>query len=329
MKTSITYSLLAAAVACGMAQGAATAYTTPVGYVTQSLAANQFNLVALTVNQPTIAAGILDTVTASPNSVSDTQINFTTTLAAGATYVLELNDGTVQEITAWSGSVLTTPDNITAKVTPGTTAYKLRKASTVSDVFGATNSAGLTPSADGSLGGVDQILILNSAGSFDTVFYFNDGAGTQGWFDAGFADATNKPIVYPDAFFVQKAASASSLVVSGEVKIKPTSGILNNGYNYVGGASPAGLTVQGTGLQAFLTPSTDGDLANADLLLLQKPDGTYTTCFYFNDGAGTQGWFDDGFADASALPVNTGVLILNKGAAKPFTMSVPASFSSL
>ena len=33
MKTHITYSLLAAAAACGMAFGAETAYTTPVGYV--------------------------------------------------------------------------------------------------------------------------------------------------------------------------------------------------------------------------------------------------------------------------------------------------------
>jgi len=84
-----------------------------------------------------------------------------------------------------------------------------------------------------------------------------------------------------------------------------------------------------TGLQAFLTASPDGDLTNADLVLVQKPDGSYTTCFYFNDGAGTQGWFDDAFNDASPVVVNTGLLIFNKSTAKPFTISVPSSYSSL
>ncbi|MFZ9937455.1 MAG: hypothetical protein ACO3JG_10420 [Luteolibacter sp.] len=320
------YTLLAAASAAGLAQ-AQTAYTTPVGYVTKTLGANQFNLVGLTLHQPTAAAGILDA--SSSSTVTDNNIDFSTALTAGATYVLELSNGTIQEISAWSGSVLTTPDDISSLVTAGQTSYKIRKASTISDVFGVNNSAGLTASADGSLTGVDLVLILNSSGSFDTVFYVNDGAGTEGWFDVSFNPAADKPIVYADAFFVQKAASSGTLTITGEVKTAPTSGVLNPGWNYVGGAAPAGLTVDGTGLKSFLTPTPDGDLTNADTLLLPNPDGTYKTLFYVNDGAGTEGWFDDGFNEASAVPFDSGVLIFNKGSQKGFTIGVPDSFSGL
>jgi hypothetical protein len=326
MKPFIPYSLLAAAALCGVAFGQ-TATTTPVGYVTIPLQANQFNLVGLTLHNPVVAAGVLDAESAT--SVTDNEVNFGTSLEAGSTYILELANGTVQEVTSWAGSVLTTPNDITGQVTPGTTTYKLRKAATVADVFGANNSAGLTASADGVLDGVDKVLILNAGGTFDTVFYFNDGAGIQGWFDDSFEDASNKAIVYPDAFFVQKAGTASSLVVSGEVKTVPTGGALMAGWNYVGGLAPVGLTVGTTGLESFFAPSADGTIDSADLLLLQNPDGTYKTTFYFNDGAGTVGWFDDAFESVSSDALGTAVLIFSRSGPKAFTVSVPASYSTL
>ena len=329
MKTSISYSLLAAAMACGLAHGQTTAYTTPVGYVTKSLPPGLTTLVGLTVQQPTVAAGVLDAASASPKSVTDNQVNFTTTLTAGATYVLELTDGTVQEITAWSGSVLTTPDNITASVTPGTTTYKLRKAATVSDIFGATNSVGLSPDTDGSLTGTDTILILNASNAFDTVYYFNDGAGTTGWFDDQGAPADNKVVAYPDSFYVRRAAGTpKSLVVSGEVKTTPTGGRLVSGFNFVNSVAPVGLTLATSGLQTSLTPDVDGSLTGTDLVLV--PNGAvFTTVYYFNDGAGTTGWFDDQGAPADSLPLDGGFLINNASGIKPFKVNVPAGYSSL
>ncbi len=55
-----SYSLLLAAAACGMAHGQ-TAYTSPVGYVTQSCAANSDTIVGLPLRIPTVAAGALST----------------------------------------------------------------------------------------------------------------------------------------------------------------------------------------------------------------------------------------------------------------------------
>jgi hypothetical protein len=320
-----TYAFLAAALACGMAN-AQTAYTTPVGYTTQELAPNQFNLIGVTLHQPSIAAGVLDAE--SSNSVTDNGVNFTTLLAAGATYVLELPNGVIQEVTSWSGSVLTTADNITGSVVPGSTTYILRRADTISSIFGATNSAGLTASADGDLTTCDVVQIYNGTG-FDTVYYFNDGAGTEGWFDDANNPAADKAIVYADGIFVKRVAGSSiNLVIDGEVKKVGTSGVLAAGFNYLGGVSPVGLTLDNSGLATSMTPSADGDLTTCDTVLLPN-GGAYTTCYYFDDGAGTTGWFDDANNPAGTLSITPGFLILNVGGSSSYSLGVPAAYGSL
>ena len=324
MKTYLSYSLILAAAASGMASGAETAYTTPVGYVTKVLAPNQFNLMGVTVQQSGIAAGVLDAESASPKSVTDNEINFTTALTAGKTYILELPNGVIQEITTWSGSVLTTPDDITASVVPGVTTYKLRLAATISDIFGATNSAGLTPSVDGGTTACDTVQLYNGAG-FDVVLYVNDGAGTQGWFTEGGAPAATKPIVYADGVYVRRTAGAPiNLVVSGEIKTKPTSGVLATGFNYLGAVAPVGLTLLNSGLQNFITPSPDGNATTSDSVQIQIAGGAYRVCMYI---AGA-GWFDEGGNPADAAILDSGCLIMNRGAARPYTISVPTSYGN-
>ena len=324
MNTTL-YSLIAAATACGLASTVAqTAYTNPVGYSTKTLKPGIFNLVGATLQNPTAAAGVLDAVAAAPNSVTDNEVNFTTTLTGGATYVLEFADGTVQEITAWSGSVLTTPDNLSGVVTPSSTTYTLRKASTVSDLFGATNSVGLTASVDGDFTANTDLLLIFNGSSFDTVYYFDDGFGTTGWFDTDGNPAEDKVIAYPDGFFVQRVAGADvDLVVTGEVKAAATGGLLASGYNYLNGVVPAGLTLDSSGLASYVLASADGDFTTVDNLLIQNTDGSYTTNYYFDDGFGTAGWYDtDGNpTDTSAL--DGGFLLFNVGTSKPYTITSP------
>jgi hypothetical protein len=323
MKSKLFLSIFAAAT-CGLAYSAETAYTTPVGYVTKTLKPNIFSLVGVTLHNPTVAAGILDAVTSGPNTVTDNQVDFTATLSVGSTYILELGDGTVQEITSWSGNVLTTPDDISGLVTPATTKYKLRKASTVSDVFGATNSAGLTPSVDGDFTvNTDLVLIFNGA-SFDTVYYINDGGGTEGWFDDGGNPAENKVVAYPESLFVQRVAGSDiDLVVSGEVKVDGTNGILTNGFNYLSSVAPAGMTLASSGLSSSVLASPDGDFTVVDNVLIQNPDGSYATHYYIDDGGGTTGWFDDGGNSTDTTPLDGGFLLLNVGGTKPYSIAAP------
>jgi len=92
MKTYIPYSLLAALAACGMAYGASTAYTTPVGYTTQALPANVLSLVGVNILTPSVASGLLTGVSGA--TLTDSNVNFTTLLTAGKTYVLDIKTGT-------------------------------------------------------------------------------------------------------------------------------------------------------------------------------------------------------------------------------------------
>jgi hypothetical protein len=318
MKPNIPFALLGALLAVGAADAAV---TDPVGYNTTTLAPNQFTLVGLTLQNSAVVAGVLDAESAS--SVTDTQSDFTALLTAGSTYILELSNGTVQEITSWAGGVLTTPSDITSLVTPGTTTFTLRKAATVSEIFGAANSVGLTPDSDGDFTtGNDLVLIFNGT-AFDTVYYYDDGT-TTGWFDDGGNAAENKVIAYPDGFFVQRIAGAPiNLVVSGTVKTKPTGGVLaGGGFNYLSSVAPAGSTLASSGLSSFITPSTDGDFTTVDNVLIQKPDGSYVTHYYFDDGT-TTGWFDDGGNSTDTEPLTGGFLLQNRGVAKPYTIAAP------
>ena len=327
----LTYSIFAAALACGFASATTTAYTTPVGYVTTAIPANVFTFVGLTVHNPTISAGVLASASATPKSVTVTGVDFVALLGAPGTgtYILELADGTIQEVINWTAAgVLDTVDDITGKVVAGTTTYKLRKASTVSDVFGATNSAGLTASVDGDYTRNTDVAYVFVDGALKTVYYINDGAGTTGWYDSNGNDASQYPIIYADGFYVKRTAGSTlNLVTTGEVKQAPTSGVISHGWNFMSSVAPAGLTLGTSGLQNFVTPSADGDyLTVCDNVYLYNP--SLTICFYINDGAGTVGWYDSNGNDVTGASVEGAFLILSRGAAKPYTLSVPASYTN-
>ena len=310
MKTYIPYSLLLAAAASGLAYGQ-TAYTTPVGYVSLSMPANSATLLGLTLHQPTRAAGILDAESAT--SVTDNEVNFTTLLgasgAATPTYILELPNGVIQEVMSWSSNTLTTSQNITSFVTPGTTTYKLRKASTISDVFGATNSAGLKATPTGDAGTYDEVLVLNAAGTaFVTAFYYNDGT-FQTWYDTNFNDVSNLPLVYADALYVRrKSGLPLTLVNSGEVKTSATTITILPGNTFAGTVNPAGSTLGNSGLQNFVDPD-NGVVGDAfDKVLIQQPNGSYVAYNYYNDGSFTS-WYDANFVDAVNVPLSPGVVV--------------------
>ena len=330
MKPIIPFALLGALFAVGAAN--AQSSTTPVGYTTTALGPNKFTFVGLTVQNPVVSAGTLDAESA--NSVTDTGVDFVALLgapgAASGTYVLELADGTIQEVTNWTDAgVLTTPDDITGKVTPTTTTYTLRKAATISDVFGANNSAGLTPDADGEYTtGNDIVYVIGAGGAATAVYYYDDG-DVAGWFDALGNDAANKPIVYADGFYVKRGAGISiDLVTTGEVKTTPTSGALTAGWNYVSSVAPVGLTLATSGLQNFLSTDSTGEYTTVDNVYLPQPNGSFKIAYYYDDGD-LAGWFDSTGGDANALPLEGAFLILNRGVTKPYTLSVPASYSSL
>jgi hypothetical protein len=326
MKTKITYSLLAAAAACSLANAQTTAYTTPVGYVSKTLPANAFSFVGLTVHNPVVSSGVIDAESAS--SVTDTGVNFSTILTSGATYVLELDNGVIQEVTSWNAQgVLDLPEDITGSVVPSTTTYKLRKASTVSDVFGAANSAGLTATA-GDMATADVIYLLGAGGSVTPIYFYDDGSEAN-WYTADGDLAGDLPIIYSDGFYIGRVAGSSlNLVTSGEIKIKPTSSVITPGWNFLSSVAPIGLTLGTSGLETALT-STDGDYLTVDNVYLPNSDGSFTIAYFYDDGS-EAAWYTASGDLASDLSLEAGFLILSRSAgAKTCTLSVPTSYSNL
>ncbi|MGB0775541.1 MAG: hypothetical protein ACPGUY_06820, partial [Akkermansiaceae bacterium] len=167
----------------GLQAQTTTAHTKPAGFVTHTLKAGQFNLVGLTLHNPVTVSGVLNTV--SGTTLTDSDVNFGTALTAGKTYILEIienaNDptyeGAIQVVTAWSGNTLTTPDDLSAGL-DNQTKYQLRAAATISDVFGATNTAGLQGGASATV--ADNVYVPTAVG-FDIYYYSTGGFVGVGW----------------------------------------------------------------------------------------------------------------------------------------------------
>ena len=255
----LSYSLIAAAIACGFASAQTTAYTTPVGYETLTVATG-FNYLGLRLQQPVSLAGIVTAKTETSLTLSSSAA-----LVGGKMYVLEITNaiGVTQEFlgTALAGDVLTTPIGLSAQVVADPTngdKYKIRSAPTLATTFGAKNSAGL---AAGSFGpGLDQVWLPNPASptGFDQYYFDTDqtdpvtlDSGT--WANA----ATNDPVDgasttwnYADGILLARAVGspvgAETVVISGEVKTSTTEYSLAKGVSYVSSIYPVGATLSST-----------------------------------------------------------------------------------
>jgi hypothetical protein len=298
-----------------------TATTTPVGYVTQTIPPNVFTYCGLTLHSPIIASGVITSSDAS--SVTQSGFNFDSILTAGDVYVLELENGTIQEVKSWDSSGrLVTSENISSQITDNVTEYSLRKAKTVNDVFGANNSFGLT-STDSEIQNADQIYLPTSSGTI-IIYYYNDGSPDTGWYTSDGNLAGNLPIIYSDGFYIKRVnGDPVNIVLQGEVKTRPTAGVYTPGWNILSSVVPAGLTLQNSNLQNFITSSSDGDYLTVDNVYI--PNGqSFDIVYYYNDGGPDTGWYTSAGDPAGNLALSGAFLILSRsGNAKPYTINFP------
>ena len=217
-----TYSLLAAALACGMAQGAATAYTTPVGYVSigngaaavDNVPANTDVLVSIPVlksaaYQGTVSAVGADTITLA-NAPAFTVNQWTATphvivIESGA------NSGLIAPILSNTADQLTLGLGVFSLTgTVATDSVSIRPAWTVSNFMAGASS----------LTGVQLLTYSNTSAtinnSADGLFFYVGG----NW-ENGDGDPANDVILYPgDAFIVRTTATPIvDFSVSGEVPL--------------------------------------------------------------------------------------------------------------
>jgi uncharacterized protein (TIGR02597 family) len=224
MKPYIPYSLILAAASCGMAFGAATAYTTPVGYVSLGNAgavpANTDMPVAIPLERPSEWAGTVASVSGNDIILTGTT-GFTDGQWVNATtpYVAKIGNGaqsgliamitanaTVAGVSTLTVSLQNAADTLTGIVAGNS--ISIRKAWTVKSFF-----------AGNTLPDYCEFGLWEGASGIDLApnpVYYNY-AGN--WYDSNDADANNI-VIYPNEGFRLRNTTAtpiSGLVVSGEV----------------------------------------------------------------------------------------------------------------
>ncbi|MES2476799.1 MAG: hypothetical protein V4640_13530 [Verrucomicrobiota bacterium] len=324
MKTKLTYALLLAAAASGVALGQTTAYTTPVGYSTTTLK-NGFNNVGLTLQAPTKVAGDLNVI--GTTSVQDTSagVNFTTSLGAtGVLHVLEVTSGPalglVTEITTWTADTITTVDNLSAAGVVAGNTYRIRKAPTLEEIFTTNTVSG--PLTAGSATTADIVYVPTGVPGQYTQYFLSTAGAFRKVSPAGVSP--NVPVVFLDGLFIQrKAAGTKDLVVSGEVKTDKTKGPLVTGFNYLGTVYPVGSTIQNSGLETSLLA---GSATTADLIYVPSTvtPGQYTQVFRAT--AGTWRTVSPA-AVAPVIDLTGAIFIQRKAAATTYTLNPPSTWT--
>lgn len=341
MKTLIPLTALVALAASSTAFAQTPAFSKPSGYTTQTLAQG-LNLVGISLQTPSLASGKFETITST--TLTDSQITYAP--ISGRTYILEITSGTQ------SGSIFEVPaanlsgNTITVTTVPATDlttlglttsdTYNLRVAPSLVDIFTTTPQAsGGVLRATVNVANSDIVWVPIAPGSFERYFLHTDGGYRRVTGTSSFVpvDGNSVPLIYADGVIVQKRqATAASLTIVGEVKLVGTNGVLTRGFNLVNVVAPAGLTLRTANL--ITTPATlasAANVANSDVIWVQKPNLTYDRYYYHN----TQGWRDAATntnLPAQTDPVLSGAIYIQKrttAVLAPLRLAVPSSYSQL
>lgn len=311
-----------------------TAYTKPSGFVTHTLKAGQFNLIGLTLHEAITVSGKFSAVAGT--TLSDSNVAFDTVLTSGKTYVLEITsgalNGTIQEVTAWSGNDITTPDDLTVggAVVAVDDTYQLRPAMTLADVFGADNTAGLLGGASSTL--ADNIY-LRKPGGFDTYYYSTGGFFGVGWrkVGGGATDYADQPVMLTDSFYIFRKGDADlDFVLTGTVKTVKTSTAITETFSFVSGLYPVGSTLSSSGMQSSLTGGDSSTLA--DKVMFRKVDGGFDNYYYSTGGFFGVGWRKVGAGNVDQGDVELpSAFIINRVGNSDFNLGInpPASYGDL
>jgi hypothetical protein len=273
-----TYSLLAAALACGIAQGAATAYTTPVGYYNYDAKAGGNLFVPGLANSPVFAGAITaagaNTLTVATNAIVANAYNEG---AVYATHCVEItqagsNQGVVIDIVSNTNAVITLASDITALALTGTETIAIRPHVTLSGAFASAESV---LAAYG-----DSATFYNPDGTSNTYYFIGSGDWAS---DFATPDGNDRTIA-PGTGVIFDCGADAELTIVGEVKSTDTVVQLSgNGVaNIVGPVNPL------VGSSAMIKDLGFADMvAYGDSISLYAP-GQYVapTGTYYAIGAG-------------------------------------------
>jgi len=340
---SLTAILFLAAISTLPAQSVV---TDPVGFTTLTVAAKPasnrgFTFLAINMFRPTeyrstvVSAATVGGVTVLTFPAGSFTANQFTgvgnahfvEVAPTGTFANGSGAGMISDITANDTSTITLAENLTASITNGTSAIKVRAHWTFGTVFGTNNSAGFLA---GTSGTADIISILNpGSGGFSNYYYSSANARWQ----IGLSTNANNVVIPPDAGLLieRKLTSPVVFTVVGEVKLGPTEVIVVGGGangNFTIAPNPyplSSVTLQNSGLYTG-NPATGvkaGGSGNADIVsIFNSGTGGFSNYYY---SSSNNRWQIGLSTDASnvVIPEGAAVLILRRSGNGTFSWSVP------
>ncbi|MGJ8649300.1 MAG: TIGR02597 family protein [Opitutaceae bacterium] len=280
--------------------GVATPVTTdPVGYVTVTIngtggvASEAFTYMGAPLHAATSTAGALDTSAA--NTLTDSSQTWTVDAYAG-NYVLitsGTNEGVSATIASNTATALTTVEDLDSLLA-GDETFEIRSYTTIGDLFGAANEAGLDGGSGA--GNADNILLQDGAGGFDTYYYKDSGIfGGTGWRSSASNSIDESGAAIPfgsGAIVVRRQSADIDLVISGAVFGGDATSPVEAGFNWMATAIPVDVTLAGL-FGAANEAGLDGGsgAGNADNILVQDGSGGFDIYYYKDAGIfGGTGW---------------------------------------
>jgi hypothetical protein len=300
MKTSISYSLIAAAMACGLVSAQTTAYTTPVGYYNFAGVAGGNVFVPGVVNSA-LYAGQLVSATSTTLTVAAASLsaNAFDEGAVYSTHYVEVtsgpNAGYVLDILSNTTSVITLADNISALGLTGTETITVRKHVTLKSSLA---------DAEASLAAYSDLATFYLADGTSVSYIYGADGGTGWSSDFATADGDLRPVA-PGTGFILGIGADVALTVSGTVKSTPTVVALAAGVvNIVGPLDPL------VGTTTPLNNTGFGTLAAyTDSITVYQPGPLSVSTSYVPLGDGTIS-SDFGTPTTDTISNTTGAVVL-------------------
>ena len=315
--------------------------STPVGYVTLTINGNGYTALSNPLENAVVYSGTASSVNGSIITTSFTMTSgevATTDVDGNSSYYVQLSDGTILDITGNSESTITVAVDSSSLIS-SSDAITVKKYTTLSDLFGATNSVGLTSGSDANSSDLVFIMSSDGNGVYGSYYYqddpFDGFFGGDGWRSLGdnATDASNLIIAPDDGIIVKRdAVSNLSVVVTGTVNTIQHNRTLPAGFSLVAYPFPVDTTLDDSGIYSATNGYVSGGDANSsDIVYVLSPNGSYTSYYRqddpFDGFFGGDGWraLGDNATDAGTTTISTGsaVIIKHTGSGLTWADSTP------
>jgi uncharacterized protein (TIGR02597 family) len=343
MKSKLLISLISIALSFFFTLGthAQSVSSTPVGYVTLTINGNGYTALSNPLENAIVYSGSASNVSGSDITTSFTMTSgevATTDVDGNSSYYVQLSDGTILDITGNSETAITVAVDASSLIS-SSDAITVKKYTTLSDLFGATNAAGLTSGADASSSDLVFIMSADGNGVYGSYYYqddpFDGFFGGDGWRSLGdnATDASNLIIAPDDGLIVQRnAPSDLSIVVTGTVNTIQHNRTLPAGFSLVAYPFPVDTTLDDSGIYSATNGYTSGgDASTSDIVYVLSPNGSYTSYYRqddpFDGFFGGDGWraLGDNATDAgtTSIPAGSAIIIKHIGSGLTWADSLP------